>query len=52
VAPTLTVSIRPANLSGNATTNTVTYELEVLHRLLVINTVASSDGRVSQSISV
>lgn len=52
VAPTLTVSIRPVNLTNNAILKTVSYELEVLHRVLVLNSVSSSDGRVTQSISV
>jgi hypothetical protein len=49
VAPTLTVSMSKHMSTGRTQ---VKYRLEVFHKVLVLNSISSSDGRVSQSISI
>ena len=49
VAPTLTVSMAAHKTAARAG---VKYRLEVFHKVLVLNSISSSDGRVSQSISI
>jgi hypothetical protein len=49
VAPALTVSMAAHKTAARAG---VKYRLEVFHKVLVLNSISSSDGRVSQSISI
>ena len=53
VNPTLTVTAAPYRL---ATPATKTFEVQVFHKVLVtvltLNSISSSDGRISQSISI
>jgi hypothetical protein len=50
VAPALVVTM-PTHTNKLERTN-VAYRLEVFHKVLVLNSISSSDGRVSQSISI
>jgi len=50
VAPALVVTM-PAHKNKTQRTG-VAYRLEVFHKVLVLNSISSSDGRVSQSISI
>ena len=49
VNPTLTVTV-PA--FKQATTADVTLEVQVFHKVLTLNSISSSDGRITQSISI
>ena len=49
VNPTLTVTIAPYRL---ATVAAKTFEVQVFHKVLTLNSISSSDGRISQSISI
>ena len=49
VNPTLTVTV-PA--FKQATAADVTLEVQVFHKVLTLNSISSSDGRITQSISI
>ena len=49
VNPTLTVTVAPYRLSTPAIK---TFEVQVFHKVLTLNSISSSDGRISQSISI
>ena len=49
VNPTLTVTIAPYRL---ATVADKIFEVQVFHKVLTLNSISSSDGRISQSISI
>ena len=49
VNPTLTVTV-PA--FKQATAAEVTLEVQVFHKVLTLNSISSSDGRITQSISI
>ena len=49
VNPTLTVTVAPYKL---ATAAIKTFEVQVFHKVLTLNSISSSDGRISQSISI
>ena len=49
VNPTLTVTVAPYRL---ATPAAKTFEVQVFHKVLTLNSISSSDGRISQSISI
>ena len=49
VNPALTVTIAPYRL---ATVAAKTFEVQVFHKVLTLNSISSSDGRISQSTSI
>ena len=50
VNPTLTVTVAPYRLATPAAKKT--FEVQVFHKVLTLNSISSSDGRISQSISI